>query len=254
MLAKQQELVSAAKSYYDSLGIRWTTTGRHFVTKEDWYLDAPLPLNEANVNYKTSTLQPEQCQYESSVPYWPDAPDGSPIGRYSEAISSYNPPKESSLWTDNVSYRLAQLDRTDSGGFDLTVAPMSYFDGYDCWAVLEYESLRRLEAGQTFQGPYRDAMGDPLDFKKRNVAAGLSVLTVRGDPQLGDSYYLHLRGSEDATLPNMYGAVTVGEFQPSSKGPQAFKKDLSLWKCILREYAEEMLGHPVSQQLGNAPD
>ena len=250
----QQSLVEAAKAYYDGLGIQWTSVGSHFLIRVDWGIDQPLLLTHNNIIYKFSPVGPEEGLYESASPYWPDAPDGTAIVRYSDAISAHDPPKESSLWTNNVSYRLVQVDRTSSGGFELTVARMDYFDGYDCWAALEYESLTRLDAGESFAGPYRSAMGDPFDLATRNVAVGLSVLTVRRDPQLGDSYYLHLRSGEDATLPNMFGAVPAGEFQPASKGPGAFINDLSLWKCILREYAEEMLGHPVNDPHGNAPD
>jgi hypothetical protein len=251
---KQRSLVEAARAHYDALGYQWTSTGRHFLTRSDWSLDEPLPLTDNNVTYKQSPVGPEEGLYEASSRYWPEAPDGTPIERYSDAITAHDPPSNSSLWTNNLSYRLVDLSRTNNWGFELTVARMNYFDGYDCWAALEFESLVRLEARESFAGPYRVAMGEPFDLAQRNVAVGVSVLTVRRDPELGNSYYLHLRSKDDATLPNMFGALPAGEFQPASKGPGSFGDDLSLWKCILREYAEEMLGYPVQDQHGNAPD
>jgi DNA-binding CsgD family transcriptional regulator len=251
---RQRSLVEAARAHYEACGYQWTTADHHFLSCDDWCVDQPILLTEESVTYDVVRDGSIDSLYESSSRYWPDAPDGSRIDRYSDAITAYDHPKESSLWANNLSYRLTQLDRTVNRGFHLMVARMNYFDGHDCWAALEYESLARLAAGESIAGPYRQAMGDPFQLAKRNVAVGLSVLTVRRDPELGNTFYLHLRGKEDATLPNMYGALPAGEFQPASKGPGAFERDLSLWKCILREYAEEMLGYPVYVPHGNAPN
>ncbi len=36
--------------------------------------------------------------------------------------------------------------------------------------------------------------------------------------------------------------MPVGVFQPSAETPHAERADLDLWKCVVREYAEEFLG------------
>ncbi|MGH8351638.1 MAG: hypothetical protein ACRES5_34590, partial [Pseudomonas sp.] len=41
-----------------------------------------------------------------------------------------------------------------------------------------------------------------------------------------------------------YGVVPAGEFQPASVSPDSLLPDLSMWRNIVREYSEELLGQP----------
>jgi len=41
--------------------------------------------------------------------------------------------------------------------------------------------------------------------------------------------------------PGVYHVVPAGEFTPSSKAPEVFLRDLSVWRNIMREAAEEFL-------------
>ncbi|MEU1891332.1 hypothetical protein [Streptomyces pristinaespiralis] len=41
-----------------------------------------------------------------------------------------------------------------------------------------------------------------------------------------------------------YGPLPGGMIQPASLSPLAHRRDLSLWRVIMREYNEELLGAP----------
>jgi hypothetical protein len=50
-----------------------------------------------------------------------------------------------------------------------------------------------------------------------------------------------------------YGLLPAGEFQPASISPQSLSSDLDIWRNMVREYAEEMLGQPEHDGSGGSP-
>lgn len=46
------------------------------------------------------------------------------------------------------------------------------------------------------------------------------------------------------TSGGQYCVVPAGEFQPASIAPTSIRADLDLWRNIVREYSEELLGQP----------
>jgi hypothetical protein len=51
----------------------------------------------------------------------------------------------------------------------------------------------------------------------------------------------------------MYQVIPAGIFQPSGEAEWNSRNDFSLWRCMVREYAEELLGVPEDHDSERAP-
>jgi hypothetical protein len=51
----------------------------------------------------------------------------------------------------------------------------------------------------------------------------------------------------------MYQAMPVGVFQPVDDSVESESSDLSLWKCMVREFSEELLGATEDYQALGTP-
>ncbi len=72
----------------------------------------------------------------------------------------------------------------------------------------------------------------------------MSALTLRHDKQAGTATFpLHYREpGKVGHAAGLYQVIPVGVFQPSGEAPWNEANDFSLWRGLLREYAEELLG------------
>ncbi|WP_147942286.1 hypothetical protein [Microbispora sp. CSR-4] len=92
--------------------------------------------------------------------------------------------------------------------------------------------------------PFRGLVGDPTDLRRRPALCAISTLTLRHDRRTGEaSFVLHWRDpARVAHGGGLFQVMPVGVFQPAHESVGAEKADLDLWKCMVREYAEEFLG------------
>ena len=91
---------------------------------------------------------------------------------------------------------------------------------------------------------FRRLIGDPSDLTRRSIAPSINTLTVRRDDR-GGSFLLHDRNSSRvAVAGGMYHLIPAGMFQPSSVSPLDHVNDFDLWRNVMREYSEELLGNP----------
>lgn len=96
--------------------------------------------------------------------------------------------------------------------------------------------------------PFRDLVGggDPFDPARRVIIPAITTLTIRlrrypAEP----SFLLHWRDpAKVATAAGIYDVIPAGEFQPSSVALWDRRNDFDLWRNVVREYAEELLGEP----------
>jgi hypothetical protein len=118
-------------------------------------------------------------------------------------------------------------------GRHLTFGLGSYFDGIDVGEACAHEYAAKV-AGL----PLRSAVGDPCDPRRRPVNVAISTLTLRHDEVSGEAtFFLHWRDPKRVGhAGGMFQVLPVGVFQGSSEA------DFSLWHCMIREFAEEMLG------------
>jgi hypothetical protein len=191
--------------------------GAPFLVRDEWEVDAPLPLAQLPVSYRAGA---------------PAAPF--PTG-FADALVAVAPP---GTLRNQPTYRLlaARLRGPAPG---LVVGDGWYFDGLDSGAAVAHE-YAAYELGVRWDQPLRDAMGDPTDLTRRPVNLAISALTLRHDRTTGAATMpLHRR--DPAKVGHAGGLIQVipsGVFQPLGSD------DLSPWQSLLHEYAEELLGEP----------
>lgn len=103
--------------------------------------------------------------------------------------------------------------------------------------------------------PLRSLIGDPTDLRRRPVMAAVATLVLRADRAGGDTQMiLHWRDpARVATGGGLYQVAPVGMFQPSHDAAWNLTNDFSLWRAIVRELAEELLGAGEDYHSDTAP-
>ena len=169
---------------------------------------------------------------------------------YTSAVKCLDRPQ---LFESRPSYRLLDASLTNQRlGFGL--AP--YFDKLDVSESLGHELAGVCMADPALLAapsvaiagrlPFRDLVADPFDPQRRAVIPAITTLTIRlrrypAEP----SFLLHWRDpAKVATAGGLYDVVPADEFQPSSVALWDRQNDFDLWRNIVREYSEELLGMP----------
>lgn len=131
----------------------------------------------------------------------------------------------------------------------------AYFDKLDISEAVGHElATACMDAGGIPQSalalagrlPFRDLVGDPYDLQRRAIIPAITTLTIRLRRHPSPpSFLLHWRDPASvATAGGVYDVIPAGEFQPSSVALWDRRADFTLWRNIVREYSEELLGTP----------
>jgi hypothetical protein len=129
----------------------------------------------------------------------------------------------------------------------------AYFDKLDVSEALGHEMAVACEAGipsgiESLRGklPFRELISDPFDPRCRAIIPAITTLTIRlRRYPATPSFLLHWRDpSRVATASGVYDVIPAGEFQPSTVALWDRANDFSLWRNMVREYSEELLGAP----------
>jgi transcriptional regulator with XRE-family HTH domain len=224
----------------------------------NWQLPRPLPLDAVSLQLDESPYPTVVDGSETaSEPTRPLRARGCRFDRYTAAVRHLEPPR---LFESRPSYRLLDGDLS-RGALGFGVA--AYFDKLDtCEAVGHELAVACMADGiprspKVLAGrlPFRDLIGDPFDTGQRAVVPAITTLTIRlrryPDPP---SFLLHWRDPASvATAAGVYDVVPAGEFQPSSIALFDRHADFDLWRNIVREYSEELLGTPEHDGTRTAP-
>jgi hypothetical protein len=83
----------------------------------------------------------------------------------------------------------------------------------------------------------------------------IETLTLRRQRDTGKAtFFLHWRDpAKVATAAGIYGLIPAGEFQPSSVAVWDMKNDFNLWRSMVREFSEELLGEPEHDGSSGVP-
>ncbi|WP_062440914.1 hypothetical protein [Herbidospora daliensis] len=189
------------------------------LTQPAWSLPEPLDLHEVVLRW-TDEAPPVAT---------PEGP------AYAEAMLAHDKPK---LFENRTCYRL--LDVTWP---ELTFTRGMYFDAVNVGEAIGHEFAAADLAGSD-DLPLRGRVPDPTDLRARPAHPAISMLTLRHDRATGElTFVLHWR--DPALVAHgggLFQVMPVGVFQPSEEDPRAERADFDLWKCVVREYAEEFLG------------
>jgi hypothetical protein len=201
--------------------------GTPLLSRPSWVPAAPIPLRELDISWR-------------EAPAWdlPAAPGDPAYPSYSAAMAALDAP---TVFENRPTWPLLDADLAGPAP-RLVFGDGWYFDSIDTGEAAAHEyAAARLDGSPT---PLRDAIGDPTDLSGRPANMAVSALTVRAAPD-GDRFLLHWRDpAKVGHAGGLYQVVPVGVFQ--SSGPD----DFDLWRFLLREYAEELLGEPEVE----APD
>jgi hypothetical protein len=189
------------------------------------------------------------ADHEAATPLLPQRPDGTRYARYSDAMAELAAPQ---VFENRATYRLAEAELSGPRP-RLAFMDGRYFDGVDTGeaAAHEYAAARlgRRTAG------LRERFADPCDLGRRPANLAIAVLTLRLDRQAGRaSFLLHWRDpARVGHAGGLYQVVPVGIFQPSGEAAWNRRQDFSLWRSMLREFAEELGGRSEDYASESAP-
>lgn len=215
-----------------------TVADTRLLTDERWLPETPLPLADVALRFEPDTPFTGIRGTEAvSAPVRPIRPDGSRYETYAAAMRELAAP---TVFEDRPTYRLLATATSGSGPV-LTFGRGRYFDGIDVGEACAHEFAAGV-AGL----PLRAAVGDPCDPRRRPTNVAISTLTIRLDRHTDRATcLLHWRDPRKVGhAGGMYQVLPVGIFQASGDEPCHERADFDLWRCVLRELAEEVLGEP----------
>jgi hypothetical protein len=220
------------------------------IAHPDWVPPVPVDLGAIELEYRAGAREPEIDGTEAETSLV--RPRAGAVGRYeryTQAVRDLDPP---GLFDNRTSWRMVELGWEKESG-RMAFGPTTYFAGLDVYESLAHEMacVHLGEDGLPASGPavlcelpFRELVGEPFDLGRRSVLPSIDTLTVRRGSD-GASFILHKRDpSRVAVAGGMLQVIPAGVFQPSSGLPAAQEADFDLWRNMMREYAEELLGHP----------
>ncbi|MGI8329093.1 hypothetical protein ACRYCC_03955 [Actinomadura scrupuli] len=225
---RRHELGKAAGRLYPDLP---RVGAGSLLCRPEWLPAAPLPLRTVELTWQDDPPPPAVTGAEpASEGVRPVRPDGRRFRTYAEALGELAPP---AVFDNRPCYGLLGADlRGPRPG--LRMGRAWYFDGIDVGEAVAHE----LAAG--LGTPLRDLVGDPLDFGRRPARPAITTLTLRRAG--GDAgFVLHRRDpAKVAHAGGLLQVAPVGVFQPLSQAGE--RDDFDLWRCMVREFSEELLG------------
>ena len=231
--------------------------GTPLLAAPGWQLAEPVPLPEVGLELAPATAQPSAALLGAAAPLLPERPDGTRYPRYSDALRDLAAP---AVFENRATYRLteAQLTTGRTSGRTTGLTPGAarlaftrgrYFDGVDTGEAAAHEYAATRLGGRP--AGLRALIADPCDLSRRPANLAISTLTLRLDRATGRAWFLlHWRDpAKVGHAGGLYQVIPVGVFQPS--GDAAWTGDFSLWRCMIREFAEELRGR--SEDYGSGP-
>jgi hypothetical protein len=210
------------------------------LVRPEWLPVEPVPLSDVQLAYEPETpIDGLTGRGSLASDVLPLRPDGSQYGSYSAVVADLAAP---ATFHNLPTYRLlsAELRGTPPR---LVFGGGHYFDSLDTGEASAHE-YAAANLGESTTHTLRTAIGDPTDLTRRPVNVAISALTLRHDRTSGETTMpLHRRdAAKVGHAGGMVQVIPVGVFQPVGPEPWNLTNDLSLWRGMLREYAEELLG------------
>ncbi len=242
LTANRQELSHLAASLYPDLPRVGATD---LLSRAEWLPDAPLGLDDLPLTWVERPPSPvADTSGPVSAHVRPVRETGRRYASYADAVAGLDRP---ALFENRPSYRL--LGAAMAGAPALRLALTSYFEGMELGHSVAHElAAAWAEAGAGARVsladlPLRALAGDPCALGRRLALCAVTTLTLRRAPGGQASFVLHWRDPAKVNhAGGMYQVMPVGLFQPATSAAAAVPHDLSLWRCMTREFSEEFLG------------
>ena len=220
--------------------------GTPLLAAPEWQLAGPVPLDDIELEFipRPQPAEAGPALGEVVAPLLPERPDGTRYRCYSDALRDLAAP---AMFENRPTYRLIEADL---GKGRLAFTRGRYFDGVDTGEAAAHEyAATRLGARPA---GLRARIADPCDLGRRPVNLAITTLTLRFEAATGRaSFLLHWRDpAKVGHAGGMYQVIPVGIFQPSGEASWHEREDFSLWRCMLREFDEELRGTPEEYGAG----
>ncbi|MEW1683103.1 transcriptional regulator [Streptomyces sp. NPDC093594] len=212
---------------------------------------APVPLSAVRVEWSDTPPPVDHPLLQAARRCLPKETKARRYERYSGALGALARP---ALYENRPSFRLMEADWSSPQGPRLVFGTGHYFDLIDQNEAVAHElavATTRAPASRPHWKalPLRGLLArDPLSLTRRVVLPSVGTLTLRRTPDGQGTFFLLLRGADRvATGGETYGPLPAGMVQPASLSPLAHRQDLDLWRTVMREYNEELLGAPEAR-------
>ncbi|HEV3379777.1 MAG TPA: hypothetical protein VG142_02140 [Trebonia sp.] len=227
--------------------------GTPLLAAPSWLPQAPIPLDAIRLAFRPDA-PPARVTSASGInpALFPRRSDGTSYDRHSDVIRELAAP---AIFENRTTYRLTAADlASEDPHLDFGLG--RYFDIIDVGGAAAHE-YAAAELGGPGRGAQdlRAEIGDPRDLTARPAVMAACALTLRRDRAAGTaSFPLHYRDpARVGHAGGMYQVIPVGIFQPSGEAPWNTRNDFGLWRGMLREYAEELLGAEEDHGSETAP-
>lgn len=237
---RRGELTHEATTLYPGIP---RVEGTALLTRPEWIYPEPRPLEEITLILAAgSTNQPVAhglTEAANHLPLLGDPPS------YAATVEALERPQ---MLEDRPTYQLVATDLAASPPA-MTFGLGTYFDVLNIGEAAAHEYAEQYCTGRRpalSQLALRDRLGDPTDLTRHPALTAITTLTVRGHRHDEEPRFLvHWRDpAKVATNGGMYQLAPVGMFQPAGIAADRTTIDLDLWRCVVRELSEELLGAP----------
>jgi hypothetical protein len=250
--ARRHDLARTAQDLYPR---SWRVAGTPMLARTEWIPAAAVPLDRVTLSWRPALpgggldgTGPEAAAVS------PLRDDGHRFGGYAAALGALSRP---SLFENRSCYRLLGVHAAP-GAASLEFGPGRYFEMINTSEAVahEYAAAALADGAPASPAPekllLRSLIGDPTDLRRRPVMAAVATLVLRVGPEA--QMILHWRDpARVATGGGMYQVAPVGMFQPSHDAAWNQAHDFSLWRAIVRELSEELLGADEDYHSDTAP-
>ena len=251
------------------------------LARPGWIWPRPLDIDEVALRWADDVPEPVLTGGEPETDgARPLIADGGPYVRYQRYTRAMRDLDRPTLFENRLSFRLVDIARdpaaprlvtsrttpaaggTGAGAGEdaddrpgLAFSHTTYFDAVDVCETVAHETAAAMMAGGLAWPslPFRRRLGDPFDLASRPVLPSINTLTIRADRDCA-SFLLHRRSAGSvATAGGVYHVIPAGVFQPSGITPFHHRADFDLWRNIMRELSEELLGNTEHDGNSSAP-
>ncbi|MGH3824101.1 MAG: helix-turn-helix domain-containing protein [Pseudonocardiaceae bacterium] len=244
LIRHRTQLAKQAVRLYDPA---WRLTHTPALALPSWLPSRPVALEAVTLEWVPHPPRPAITGHEAELrPVLPLRTPGHAFRQYTSAMRYLSPP---SLFENHPSYRLLDVSWEPSGRGRLQFGLATFFDKLDVSEALSHELAAVTTEGAPpvwRQLPFRARLSQPFDLSSRMGCMSIATLTLRWNTTDGSHTFFLLNRDpvKVAVGGGQYGVIPAGEFQPSCIAPACMQDDLDLWRNIVREYSEELLGQP----------
>lgn len=231
-------------------------TSAGHLSRDGLIFENPIPLSQLKLHWREEEGGNSADVIEAGRGVLPLTSMRRRFLTYSDAMAKICRP---GIFENRLCYRLVDLDTTGQIP-ELTFAITKYFEMINNAEPLAHEfhlacarelnpSWRRMPLRSRFRS-------DIFSLNERVIAPAIATLTLIRRPRGTWSFLMHWRDPAEVSIAgNMTQVVPAGMFQPASAGVLAVRRDFDLWRNIMREMAEELLGMPeASGKTGDSLD